>query len=80
MRNSVSEDYFSFMSERGKSKTSVARPAAVVPAPAAPSTSKMPGIKAESCMEVTESCISDTMIQQMFKPRHGDKATAVLDK
>ena len=66
MSNSMSEDYFSFMSSKWEDKSNKQRPRAV-----APTTSVRPSdiidFVEESQIEVTESPLSDTMIQRVFK-------------
>lgn len=68
MSNSMSDDYFSFMSSKWEDKNAKHRP----PAKAAPATSVRPSdiidfVEEESQIEVTESAASDTMIQRIFK-------------
>jgi hypothetical protein len=67
MSNSMSDDYFSFMSNKWEDKNATHRP----PARALPTTSVRPSdiidFVEESQIEVTESVASDTMIQRIFK-------------
>ena len=67
MNNSVSDDYFSFMSSKWEDKNAKQRERAV----AAPATSVRPSdiidFVDESHIEVTESVASDTIIQRIFK-------------
>jgi hypothetical protein len=67
MNNSMSEDYFSFMSSKWEDKSNQQRP----PTKAPPTTSVRPSdiidFVDESQIEVTESPLSDTMIQRVFK-------------
>lgn len=67
MSNSMSDDYFSFMSSKWEDKHAKQSPR--VPAP--PATSLLPtdtiDFVEESTIEVTESIASDTMIQRIFK-------------
>jgi len=67
MSNSMSEDYFSFMSSKWEDKHTKQRPRVVAP----PTTSVRPSdiieFVEESQIEVTESPLSDTMIQRVFK-------------
>ena len=67
MSNSMSNDYFSFMSSKWEDKSNKQRPRAVAP----PTTSVRPSdiidFVEESQIEVTESAASDTMIQRIFK-------------
>jgi hypothetical protein len=67
MSNSVSDDYFSFMSSKWKDKHAKQRPPTKVP----PATSVRPSdtidFVEEPQIEVTESFVSDTLIQRIFK-------------
>ncbi|HWS63239.1 MAG TPA: hypothetical protein VN325_10835 [Steroidobacteraceae bacterium] len=67
MSNSMSNDYFSFMSSKWEDKSTNQRP----PMKAPPATSVLPSdiidFVEESQIEVTESPLSDTMIQRVFK-------------
>ncbi|MEA2947605.1 MAG: hypothetical protein QOI40_2935 [Alphaproteobacteria bacterium] len=67
MSNSMSDDYFSFMSSKWEDKSPNQRPRAVAP----PTTSVRPSdiidFVEETQIEVTESPLSDTMIQRIFK-------------
>jgi hypothetical protein len=67
MSNSMSDDYFSFMSSKWEDKSHKQRPRAVAP----PTTSVRPSdiidFVEESQIEVTESPLSDTMIQRVFR-------------
>jgi hypothetical protein len=66
MSNSMSDDYFSFMSSKWEDK----RAKQTAPAKA-PTTSVLPSdvidFVEEPQIEVTESFVSDTMIQRIFK-------------
>lgn len=73
MSNSMSDDYFSFMSNRGRDKPAASRDSSSVKH-ATQLTSIGPAVPTdiidfveESQIEVTESVISDTMIQRIFK-------------
>ena len=67
MSNSVSDDYFSFMSSKWEDKHAKQHPRIVAP----PATSLLPSdtidFVEEPQIEVTESPLSDTMIQRIFK-------------
>jgi len=67
MSNSMSDDYFSFMSSKWEDKQAPQRQRAVAP----PATSVRPSdtidFVKEPQIEVTESLVSDTMIQRIFK-------------
>ena len=67
MSNSMSDDYFSFMSSKWENKHAKQRP----PTKATTTTSVRPSdiidFVEESQIEVTESPASDTMIQRIFK-------------
>jgi hypothetical protein len=67
MSNTMSDDYFSFMSSKWEDKSAKQRP----PMEAPPTTSVRPSdiidFVEESQIEVTESPLSDTMIQRIFK-------------
>jgi hypothetical protein len=67
MSNSMSDDYFSFMSSKWEDKHAKQRP----PMKAPPTTSVRPSdiidFVEETQIEVTESPLSDTMIQRIFK-------------
>ena len=67
MSNSMSDDYFSFMSSKWEHKHANQRP----PMEAPPTTSVRPSdiidFVEETQIEVTESPLSDTMIQRIFK-------------
>jgi hypothetical protein len=66
MSNSMSDDYFSFMSSKWEDKHARPRP----PVKAPPATSVLPSdtidFVEEPQIEVTESFVSDTMIQRIF--------------
>ena len=66
MSNSMSDDYFSFMSSKWEDKHAKHRP----PTKASPATSVLPSdtidFVEEPQIEVTESFVSDTMIQRIF--------------
>jgi hypothetical protein len=61
MSNSMSDDYFSFMSSKWEGKRAK-QPQRVV---AAPTTSLLPSQQPQ--IEVTESFVSDATIQRIFK-------------
>jgi hypothetical protein len=67
MSNSMSDDYFSFMSSKWEDKHAKQRP----PTNAPPATSVLPSDTVDfveaSQIEVTESFESDTVIQRIFK-------------
>ena len=67
MSNSLSNDYFSFMSSKWEDKHAEQRP----PTNAPRATSVLPtdiiDFVDESQIEVTESPLSDTMIQRVFR-------------
>ena len=67
MSNSVSDDYFSFMSSKWEDKRSKQTARSVAP----PATSLLPtdviDFVEEPQIEVTESFVSDTMMQRVFK-------------
>jgi hypothetical protein len=67
MNNSVSEDYFSFMSSKWEDKGAKERQRAAAPAPTSVRASDIIDFVEESQIEVTESPLSDTMIQRVFK-------------
>ncbi len=77
MSNSMSDDYFSFMSNKGREKHAASRDTAAVthPGRVAAIGPVMPSdvidFVDESRIEVTESFVSDTLIQRLFK-RGGD--------
>ena len=72
MSNSMSDDYFSFMSNRGTGRRTEnrvpTRPAAVVPSDTIEFVAEPP-THVESPIEVLESFISDTMVQRIFRRR-----------
>jgi hypothetical protein len=67
MNNLMSDDYFSFMSSKWEDKHAKQRLRIVAP----PATSVLPSdsidFVEESQIEVTESFVSDTVIQRIFK-------------
>jgi hypothetical protein len=67
MSNSMCEDYFSFMSSKWEDKHAKQRPSTKAP----PATSVRPSDTIDFVMEpqteVTESFVSDTTIQRIFK-------------
>ena len=75
MSNSMNDDYFSFMSNKGQDKQSAVPPRAVAPRGAAAAVSAVKSSDSiefvdearESEIEVTESFVSDTTIQRIFK-------------
>ncbi|HLZ99487.1 MAG TPA: hypothetical protein VKP66_16245 [Steroidobacteraceae bacterium] len=67
MSNSMSEDYFSFMSSKWDNKSDKQRPRAVTAPPASVQPSDIIDFVEEPQIEVTESPLSDTMIQRVFK-------------
>jgi len=66
MNNSVSEDYFSFMSSKWEDKNAKQRQRVLVP-PTTVRPSDIIDFVDDSQIEVTESVASDTMIQRIFK-------------
>lgn len=66
MSNSMSDDYFSFMSDRGQRKQATRR-TVFPPAPDPIMQSDIIDFVEETQIEVTESSISDTMIQRIFR-------------
>ena len=70
MSNSMMNDYFSFMSDRGESQQSKRRPpAAVQPVKTRMSADTIDFVEQEPQIEVIESFVSDTTIQRIFKRR-----------
>jgi hypothetical protein len=69
MSNSVSEsdDYFSFMSSKWEDKNAKQSRQAVAPAAASVLPADTIDFVEEPQIEVTESFVSDTMIQRIFK-------------
>jgi hypothetical protein len=67
MSNSMSEDYFSFMSSKGEDKHAKQRQPAIAPPAASLLPTDTNDYVAEPQIEVTESFVSDTMIQRIFK-------------
>jgi len=70
MSNSMTNDYFSFMSDRGESKQSKRRP----PAAGQPLKSRTSGdtidfVEEEPQIDVVETFVSDTTIQRIFNRR-----------
>ena len=66
MSNSMSDDYFSFMSSKWEDKHSKQRPRVVAPATSVRPSDIIDFVE-EPQIEVTESIASDTMIERMFK-------------
>ncbi len=67
MSSSMTEDYFSFMSSKWERKDAGPRQRLVAPpSPLLPSDT-IDFVVEESQIEVTESVVSDTMIQRIFK-------------
>jgi hypothetical protein len=66
MANASNDDYFSFMSAKSGSKR-VPVDSRVLNPPAA-AVGRPDGGPRESSMEVTESSLSDTAIQRIFRP------------
>ena len=64
MSNSLSDDYFSFMSRKADPKLAERRPAA---AAMQARESDTIDFEDDSHIEVVESIVSDTMIQRIFK-------------
>lgn len=75
MSNSLSDDYFAFMSRKGQPHSAARRAA---PAPAAKFSPESDTIdfEEESQIEVVESIITDTMIQRIFKKFSADAGAA----
>jgi hypothetical protein len=67
MSNSMSDDYFSFMSNKWEDKHANQHPRIVAPPPTSLLPSDIIDFVEEPQMEVTESFVSDTMIQRIFK-------------
>jgi hypothetical protein len=67
MSNSMSEDYFSFMSSKWDDKRVKQHQRAVAPPPTSVRPSDIIDFVEETQIEVTESFVSDTMIQRIFK-------------
>ena len=67
MSNSMSDDYFSFMSSKWQDKRVNQTPPTKAPAAASLLPSDIIDFVEEPQMEVTESFVSDTMIQRIFK-------------
>ena len=67
MSNSMSDDYFSFMSSKWEDKRAKQRQPVVAPPAASPLPSDIIDFVEEPQIEVTESFVSDTMIQRIFK-------------
>jgi hypothetical protein len=71
MSNSMVDDYFAFMSDKGARKDPARRKGFV----AQPKDSPMPSDTIEfvdvTQIEVVESVISDTMLQRVFRRRSG---------
>jgi hypothetical protein len=66
MSNSMSEDYFSFMSSKWEDKRTKQRPPTKTPPAASVLPSDTIDFVEEPQIEVTESFVSDTMIQRIF--------------
>ena len=71
MNNSMTDDYFAFMSDKGTSKDSVQGQRKVAQPKKVAIRSDIIDFVDDSHIEVTESFISDTMIQRIFRPRNG---------
>jgi hypothetical protein len=70
MSNSMTNDYFSFMSDRWENKQSKRRPlSAVQSVKPKMSTDTIDFVVEEAQIEVVESFVSDTMIQRIFRCR-----------
>jgi hypothetical protein len=67
MNNTMSDDYFSFMSSKWEDKSAKQRPPMKAPPAASVLPSDIIDFVEESQIEVTESPLSDTMIQRIFK-------------
>ena len=67
MSNPMSEDYFSFMSSKWEDKHAKQRQPVVAPPEASLLPSDIIDFVEEPQIEVTESFVSDTMIQRIFK-------------
>jgi hypothetical protein len=67
MSNSMRDDYFSFMSGKWEDKHARQRPPTKAPAPTSVLPSDTIDFVEEPQIEVTESFVSDTMIQGIFK-------------
>ena len=67
MSNSLSNDYFSFMSSKWEDKHAKQRPPTNAPRATSVLPSDIIDFVEESQIEVTESPLSDTMIQRVFR-------------
>jgi hypothetical protein len=67
MSNSMSEDYFSFMSNKWEDKHAKQSKRAFAPPPKLLAHADTIDFVEESQFEVTESFVSDTTIQRIFK-------------
>jgi hypothetical protein len=67
MSNSMSDDYFSFMSNKWEDKHAKQCQRAVAPPPKLMAHGDTIDFVEESQFEVTESFVSDTTIQRIFK-------------
>ena len=67
MSNSMSDDYFSFMSSKWEDKNAKRRQHVVAPPAASVRPTDTIDFVEEPQIEVTESFVSDTMIQRIFK-------------
>ena len=66
MSSSMSEDYFSFMANKGEKKHAK-QSQRTVPPPTSPVSADIIDFVEEPQIEVTESFVSDTTIQRIFK-------------
>ena len=67
MSNSMSDDYFSFMSSKWEDKRSKQTARTVAPPAASLLPTDVIDFVEEPQIEVTESFVSDTMMQRVFK-------------
>ena len=71
MSNSMTDDYFAYMSDKSTRNLLMPEPLKVaLPKNVAVRVEKVAVIK-DTPIEVTESFVSDTMIQRIFKPQSG---------
>lgn len=69
MSNSMTDDYFAFMSDKSTSKLSPPGPVKFAPPKKVEMQVDTVDFVDDTQMEVTESSISDTMIQRIFRPQ-----------
>jgi hypothetical protein len=76
----MSDDYFAFMSARGKGPDAPQHRNTIPAAPKAVMESDTIDFVEESQMEVTETPLSDTMIQRIFRCFREDHTAPTLDE